>query len=131
MHVFGRWGLADALGRAGKLQEATAVLTDGLSMPGADANPLLLSALSRIRARLDPRSRPLAALVRENHIEDPVLLAEVYSCVGEPAKAFRLLDQAADSRHYRLSAVNMFPQFESLREDARYERFLKRIGLRK
>jgi DNA-binding winged helix-turn-helix (wHTH) protein len=130
-HVFARWGFADALTRAGRPQEGIGVLMEGLAMPGADSNPLLLTSLSRTRALLNPPgSGPRVALENEDHTNDPILLAELYGSLGEPAKAFRFLDEAADTRHYRLSAVNMFPQFEPLREDARYGRLLKRIGLR-
>jgi hypothetical protein len=45
-------------------------------------------------------------------------------------RAARLLHQAADVRHYRLSAVNMFPQFAPLREDARYDQLRQRVGFR-
>jgi tetratricopeptide (TPR) repeat protein len=130
-HVFARWGLADALTRAGRPPEGLAVLMEGLAMPGAESNPLLLTSLSRTSALLNsPRLSPQVALECEEHTNDSVLLAELYGNLGELAKAFRFLDEAADARHYRLSAVNMFPQFEPLREDARYGRLLKRIGLR-
>jgi tetratricopeptide (TPR) repeat protein len=129
-HVFARWGFADTLSRAGSPQEAIAVLMKGLAIPGAESNPLLLTALCRTRALLNlPGSSARVALDNEYHTHDPVLLADLYGFLGEPAKAFRFLDEATDTRHYRLSAVNMFPQFELLWEDARYSRVLKRTGL--
>jgi DNA-binding winged helix-turn-helix (wHTH) protein/Tfp pilus assembly protein PilF len=130
-HVFARWGLADSLDRDGRPQEAIAVLREGLSMAGAGANPLILTSLARIESALAPSSgRSLASQQLQEHTSDPVLLAEFYGSLGEPARAFAMLDQAADMRHYRLSAVNMFPQFEILRQDPRYRRLRERIGLR-
>lgn len=129
-HVFARWGFADAVSRAGSPQEGIEVLMEGLAMPGAESNALLLTSLCRTRALLNlPDSSPRVALENEDHTNDPILLAELYGSLGEPAKAFRFLDEALDTRHYRLSAVNMFPQFNPLREDARYSRVLKTTGL--
>jgi tetratricopeptide (TPR) repeat protein len=127
-HVFSRWGLADALMRAGRLNEAIAVLREGLRMSGSDATPLLSISLARALAALEP-SRTRASRELQEQTTDPILLAELYGSLGESARAFELLDRAADMRHYRLSAVNMFPQFDPLRDDPRYGRLLKRIGL--
>lgn len=129
-HVFARWGLADSLTRAGKPHEAIGVLREGLSMAGPRPNPVLLASLARTQSILEPSKPSLSALrTLQEHTSDPVLLAEFYGSLGESVRAFEMLNLAADVRHYRLSAVNMFPQFEPLREDARYERLLKRIGL--
>ena len=129
-HLFARWGLGDALMRAGEPREAIAILREGLSMRGGDSHPLLLTALSRIQATVEaPRIKPLTRDEWERQTDDPVLLAELYGFIGETGKALKLLDEAADLRHYRLSAVNMFPQFEMVRADPRYSQLLKRIGL--
>jgi hypothetical protein len=100
-----------------------------VSLGGADPNPLLLTSLSRTKGIVEGASRGPLAAQEGQPTSDPVLLAELYGSRGELAKAFRQLEQAADLRHYRLSAVNMFPQFEPIREDARYRRLLQRIGL--
>jgi tetratricopeptide (TPR) repeat protein len=129
-HVFARWGLADSLARLDKPHEAIAVLEEGLSKSGAKEHPLLATSLSRIQAVVQPAARASIAVKEwQPRTADPVLLAELYGATGEMAKAFEHLDEAADMKHYRLSAVNMFPQFAGLRADTRYRQFLKRIGL--
>jgi hypothetical protein len=87
--------------------------------------------MSRIQIDVQPAGRGFVAFARSQpQTSDPVLLAELYGSIGETATAFKHLNEAADIAHYRLSAVNMFPQFAPLRSDARYGQFLKRIGLR-
>lgn len=131
LHVFARWGLVDSLNRAGRPHEAIAALREGLSMAGAYPNPLLLTSLSRLEAMIEPPQKHRSSSYQLlNDTSDPVLRAELSASIGEISKAFRFLDQAADLRHYRLSAVNMFPPFDPLRADPRYDRFLERIGLR-
>src|SRR5689334_3430095 len=98
-------GLADSLVRSSdKPHEAIAVLQEGLLMPAADAHPLLLTSLSRIKAVVQSAARSLPALQEfQPETDDPVLLAELYASTSETAKAFRHLDEAADRKHYRLS----------------------------
>jgi DNA-binding winged helix-turn-helix (wHTH) protein len=127
-HVFARWGLADALTRAGQPHESIAVLSEGVAMAGVNPNPLLLTSLSRTKSLVQCCEARIGSLEQETN--DPILLAEFYGSLGEIARAFRHLDEAVEKRHYRLSAVNMFPQFEPLRADARYEKLLKTVGLR-
>jgi DNA-binding winged helix-turn-helix (wHTH) protein len=130
-HIFARWNLADALIRSGKPAEAVSVLMTAMGANGASAHPVLQTSLFRAQAILAGRGGRQSGL-REFQPEtnDPVLLAELCISAGDLPRALRLLHQAADVRHYRLSAVNMFPQFAPLREDAGYDQLRKRVGLR-
>jgi DNA-binding winged helix-turn-helix (wHTH) protein/Tfp pilus assembly protein PilF len=129
-HVFARWCLANALILSGKPQEAIAVVTNGCATTARPAHPLLVAPLLRAQHLVAP-SREHAAAAEELRFgtNDPVVLAELYDSIGATDKAFELLDAAADTRHYRFSAVNMFPQFGAIREDSRYLGLLKRVGL--
>jgi hypothetical protein len=111
--------------------EAIAILKEGLSMAGVNLHPLLLTSLSRAEAIVGLATSQPAPQECQKETEDPLLLAELYVALGEMTKAFVALDQATDARHYRLAAVNMFPQFELLRQDPRYDRILARMGLRR
>jgi len=129
-HVFAYWGLAETLTRSGNPSEAIVALTQGLAIPGNAQNPFLLASLSRSKAAGGSGVR-LGTMFEEfpREISDLVLSAELCGSLGQPAKAFALLDEAADMRHYRLGAINIFPQCGPLWEDPRYHRFLRRIGL--
>lgn len=129
-HVFARWCLANALILAGEPQAAIAAVTNESGTSGPPAHPLLLAPLLRAQRLLAPaRSRATAAEELQFGTNDPVVLAELHDSIGATDKAFELLDAAADTRHYRFSAVNMFPQFGAIREDWRYLGLLKRVGL--
>ena len=128
-HIFARWGLADALSRKGEIHEAIAALREGISPAGSLPHPLLLTSLARISAVLDLPGKTRYSSPEFSPPTDPVLHAELHVSRGELAEAFRVLDGAAETRHYRLTAVNMFPQFERLREDSRYQQLRRQIGL--
>jgi DNA-binding winged helix-turn-helix (wHTH) protein len=129
-HIFARWGLADALIRSGKPSEAISVLRTAMGANGASAHPLLQTSLFRGQAILAGREGQGTPGELMPETNDPVILAELCISGGDLRRAVRLLHQAADVRHYRLSAVNMFPQFAPLREDARYEQLRQRLGFR-
>jgi len=129
-HIFARWGLADALIRSGNPSEAISVLRTAMGANGASAHPLLQTSLFRVQAILAGRDGQFTPREFPLETNDPVILAELCISAGDLKRAVRLLHQAADVRHYRLSAVNMFPQFAPLREDARYEQLRQRLGLR-
>ena len=130
-HVFARWGFADSLIQEGKLAKATAVLSGGASTSGGKSHPLLATSLLRARKHGARQGTDLGAWddLRQQ-TNDPMLLAELYISMGEMTRAFAQLNAAADLKHYRIAAVNMFPQFGPLRGDRRYRRLLDRIGLR-
>jgi hypothetical protein len=98
-------------------------------MAGA-RNPLLQTSLFRAQAILAGREglRTRGEILPQTN--DPVILAELCISGGDLRRAARLLHHAADVRHYRLAAVNMFPQFAPLREDARYDQLRQRLGFR-
>ncbi|MBZ5623970.1 MAG: winged helix-turn-helix domain-containing protein [Acidobacteriia bacterium] len=130
-HIFAHWGFADALIRSGKPYEAVSVLMTAMGANGGSAHPLLQTSLFRAKAILAGRGGgQFAPREFPPETNDPVLLAELCISAGDLRRALGLLHQAADVRHYRLSAVNMFPQFAPLREDARYEHLRQRVGLR-
>ena len=130
-HIFAHWGLADALIRSGKPHQAVSALMTAMGTNGGSGHPLLQTSLFRAKAILAGRGgRQFAPREFPPEIDDPVLLAELCISAGDLGRALGLLHQAADVRHYRLSAVNMFPQFAPLREDAKYEHLRQRVGLR-
>ena len=130
-HVFARWGLADALIRCGRPSGAMSVLITAMGTNGASAHPLLQTSLFRAQSILAGGGGRQSSLREfQSETNDPVILAELCISAGDLTRAVRLLHQAADVKHYRLSAVNMFPQFAPLRQDVRYEQLRQRLGLR-
>jgi DNA-binding winged helix-turn-helix (wHTH) protein/Tfp pilus assembly protein PilF len=130
-HLFARWGLAESLIRRGKLDEATATIRDGVDKRGDEPHPMLAISLLRAREHIGSQaSTSIAWDQLHEQTKDPILRSELYISAGEMTKAFVQLNDAADLKHYRLAAVNLFPQYEPLRHDRRYRRLLNRMRLR-
>lgn len=60
---------------------------------------------------------------------DPMFLAGVHAALGEKDHALKLLDQAYAERSVFLPAANVYPWLDSLRSDARFSAFLRRMNL--
>ena len=58
----------------------------------------------------------------------PWLRAVVSGALGEKDEAFRLLDQALDERSSTLSAAKVDPRLDPLRDDPRFQDFLRRMN---
>jgi DNA-binding winged helix-turn-helix (wHTH) protein/Tfp pilus assembly protein PilF len=129
-HTFARWGLADALIRSGKPSEALSVLSAPMGANGASAHPLLQASRFRAQAILAGGEAQLTPGEFPLDTNDPVILAELCISAGDLGQAVRLLHHAVDVKHYRISAVNMFPQFAPLREDPRYQPIRQQLRLR-
>jgi TolB-like protein/DNA-binding SARP family transcriptional activator len=66
----------------------------------------------------DQAARPMGALS----------LAQVYGELGEPDRAFALLDVAYQTRPGRMSVLKVDPRFDALRDDPRFDDLLRRMN---
>ena len=62
----------------------------------------------------------------DNHL---LLIAKVYTALGDRDQAFEWLDQAYQQRSFGMFFLKVDPDFDSLRSDARFKALLGRIGL--
>ena len=67
--------------------------------------------------------------LEQDHPATSYLMAHAYAALGEKEKAFAALDQAFDERHFQLVGLKTDPALDSLREDARFEGLMQRVGL--
>jgi DNA-binding winged helix-turn-helix (wHTH) protein/TolB-like protein/Flp pilus assembly protein TadD len=58
----------------------------------------------------------------------PAAIAPLYAALGEPDKAFALLDKAFEDRDTLMLAISVEPMFDQLRSDRRFDELLRRIG---
>ncbi len=56
--------------------------------------------------------------------------ARIYARVGETDKAIASLERALEKREGALAWVNVEPNFQPLRSDARFQRIAKQVGTR-
>ena len=59
----------------------------------------------------------------------PYLIAIVYVGLGDKDQAFAWLDKAFQDRSSLLLWLKVEPQFDSLRDDPRFQDLLRRVGL--
>ena len=57
------------------------------------------------------------------------LIALVYTGLGDKEQALASLERGYEKREVDLAALKIEPRFDSLREEPRFERLLRRLGL--
>jgi TolB-like protein/Flp pilus assembly protein TadD len=70
----------------------------------------------------------LLSIARRSYIP-PYYIAQIYANLGEPDAAFKWLDRAYESRDADLTFLKVDPKIDCLRQEARFARLLKRLGL--
>ena len=61
--------------------------------------------------------------------DHPIRLAIVYAALGDDDRALLELDRAADILPQRVGLIMMYPELESLRDDARFAAIRRKLGL--
>ena len=61
--------------------------------------------------------------------KSPYLAAQIYASIGEREKAFAWLEKSYEMRQADLVSLKVDPDFDSIRDDARYADLLRRINL--
>jgi tetratricopeptide (TPR) repeat protein len=103
-------------------------------MAQSERNPKLLSALGHAYAVSGERDKANQILTelreasRQRYV-NPYLLAVIYLGLGDKDQAFVWLDKAFQDRSSFLIWLKVEPQFDSLRDDPRFQDLLRRVGL--
>jgi DNA-binding winged helix-turn-helix (wHTH) protein/TolB-like protein/Flp pilus assembly protein TadD len=123
--------LGRALEQSGDLEVAIVEFEMARGLEGGE--PEALMDLGRAYARAGRVSDARAVLERFDEIAKvkpvaPFQRAMVHIGLGEPAEAFRLLNEAVDQRSWYVSWLKMDPMLDPLRDDARYGVLLARAG---
>jgi eukaryotic-like serine/threonine-protein kinase len=116
---------------AGDDAAALAHLRDAAGLMGESAE--VTAALGVTLARLDERRAREALASLEQRTRDgyvsPVLLAQVYTALGEHQRALDALDGARRVRATDLAWIAVRPVFDPLRGESRFARVLEGMGL--
>lgn len=70
----------------------------------------------------------LEGMAEESYV-DPLLLALVYTTLGDRDEAFEMLNRAWEARSPWLTVIGVDPKLDPLRDDPRFHELLQRIGL--
>ena len=130
--AFAHYGLGDALIQLGHHDAAIAALDESMRLGGRTVNPLSVLAYAHARAGNERRSRALLSEVLELAEAGSakwLWLALIHLGLGELAQAFESLDRAFEERDGSLVLVAVHPDFDPLREDARFVALLEKMGL--
>ncbi|HUP19666.1 MAG TPA: adenylate/guanylate cyclase domain-containing protein [Gemmatimonadota bacterium] len=90
------------------------------------------SSVGRVYARAGRRAeaeRALAELLAQPEVS-PYRVATVYAALGDRESTLAMLEKAVDERDDHASWLAVTPDFDNLRDDPRFERLLRRGGLR-
>ena len=118
---------------AGKREEAIREFQKAIELSGSDDPDLLLDlgfAYAVVGKKYEA-TRILARLKRQH--EDGLIpsgaIAVLYGALGDRNQAFAWLDKAYEEHDPELTYIKVGPRFEPLRQDARFQQLVKRIGL--
>ena len=67
--------------------------------------------------------------IKSEEVTMPIVAAQYYAWQGDLDKAFECLETAYEQKNMWLTRITVFPWWEPLRDDPRYESLVKRMGL--
>lgn len=126
------WGLQTyswVLRRLGRFQEAVKQAERAVQLTGE--NPFYLASLAMAYADAGNRKEAEKLLRRLNKISktrfvSEYMLALVYCALGDKEKAFAYLEKSVETKDAWTNWLGVEPQFDILRNDARFENLLRR-----
>ena len=80
----------------------------------------------------DNANQILQQIIKEKYISglsNELMIAAIYSGLGDNDKAFEWLDKAYEEHVHDLPTITLWPYFESLRSDPRYTELMKKMGI--
>ncbi len=128
------WGLQTyswVLRRVGRFDEAVAQARTAVELTGE--NPFYLMALAAAYANAGMQSEAKAILARLEEISktrfvSEYMLALVYCALNDKEKAFENLEKAFVARDGWIVWIGVEPQFDLLRDDARFDELFRRVN---
>lgn len=130
------WVAHLALGRLhiqkGEYAEAIAALSKARDFSGANSETVSLRgyayALAGNRAQADAVLDELKSRSNQRYVP-PHSIAVIYHGLGNKDQTFHWLEKAYEERDVRLTFLRTDPKWDSLRNDARFEDLVRRVGL--
>ncbi len=129
-HFSAHWVLGTTYGQMKRFAEAVSVLQTAVEM--SSHRPFVVADLARILAESGNRAearkilKKLEAASREHYIS-PVNYAKIHQALGATDKAFENLEKGFQERAVRLPYLLIDPQFDAIRDDARFKELARKI----
>jgi serine/threonine-protein kinase len=125
--------------RLGSAYEQTGMFPEAIAefqkaVDGSNRVQLAVASLAHAFALAGKRAEAekLLAELRQRSGSEYVssyLIAEIYVALGEKEAAFNLLDKAYDERSIDLVLAKVDPRLDPLRDDPRFQEFVKKVGI--
>ncbi len=121
--------LANAYAAKGQYAEAFLSFQTSIKL---EETPSALIYLGRAYALTGKRDEAIAVLAKLKTTEkyvSPAELAILYTALGDKEKAFALLETAYTERDTQLISLKVEPGYDPLRDEARFQDLMRRVGL--
>ena len=123
---------AQAYERKGSYDQAISAAQEALKSSPDD--PALLTVLGYAEARAGKKDEAAALKTKLDQMQhrryvSPLMLSLFYAGEGDKDRAFRELDRAFEIHDPQLIWVNVDPEFDPLRDDARFKQLLQRLQM--
>jgi DNA-binding winged helix-turn-helix (wHTH) protein/TolB-like protein/Flp pilus assembly protein TadD len=97
-------------------------------------SPLMTAALGHAYAKAGKKNEALIVLdglgeLSKHHYVSSYEIATIYVALGEKEQAFQWLEKSYGERCFHQIYLKVWPEFDSLRSDPRFQDLLRRIGL--
>lgn len=133
-HPVGRWGLAQSYIENGMYAEAIALDEQWLLADPVNQFALRDAGVAYAKAgrrdKAEEMIRKFHEIAKTQYVP-ACRFAAIYGALGDKDKAFAELDKAFEARDWELFRMNVDPYWTPLRDDARFESFVKRLNLPK
>jgi serine/threonine protein kinase/Tfp pilus assembly protein PilF len=127
-----RWILGLAYRKTERYEMAIAEGENGVALSGG--SPLMRAALAHTYGTANKTKdaletlESLTTLAKQKYVA-PYFLAGIHIGIGENAHALEYLERAFEEKSHWLIYLHMDPSMDTLRDDARFEDLLHRVGL--
>ena len=122
---------SDAYTEKGMFTEAVAEARKATELSGANSHSLSSLGYALARSGKQPEARAvldgLLKLSTERHVS-PHNIALIYNGLGERDKALAWLERAFEQRDPRMVFLKVYPKWNNLRADPRFQDLMRRVG---
>jgi TolB-like protein/Tfp pilus assembly protein PilF len=128
----GRWALSWAYVARGDYAQAISELQKLISLSGSHVFSLIHLAYALARSGKSNEARrhlnELLKLAKRRYVS-PYSIAVIFAGLNEPEQAFEWLERAWAERADAMTYLKVDPRLDGLRDDPRFARLLRRVGL--
>lgn len=123
------WHLGLIYEQQGLYDEAISEHQKAIELSGG--SPRLIAALGHAYAKAGKREEALQVITQLNQREyvSALEVASIHLALGDKKNVFEFLNRAFNERSFHITYIKIRPEFDSIRNDPRFEDLIRKIGL--